>query len=83
MKIQASVALSMDQFIATLSDGQRIERSELPKLAYALHRAGVSASAVKYEWRAGLRMMTAGQQVALCADMRHHERRYSGLPVAA
>jgi hypothetical protein len=57
----------MDKFIATLSDGQRIERSGLHKMADALHRAGVSANAVTYEWRAGLQMITAGQQVALRA----------------
>lgn len=83
MVIQASIALFMDQFIATLSDGQRIERSGLRTMADALHRAGVPANAVIYEWRAGLKMITAGQQVALRAAIRLHEERSTGLSAAA
>ena len=73
MTIQASIVRFMDQFIATLSDGQRIERSGLSKMADALHRAGVPANGVIYEWRAGFQMITAGQQVALRAAIRLHE----------
>ena len=83
MVIQANIALLTDQFIATLSDGQRIERSGLRKMADALHRAGVKANAVHYEWRAGLRMITAGQQVALRAAIRLHEKQSSGLSISA
>lgn len=83
MTIQASIALFMDQFTATLSNGQRIERSGLAKMADALHRAGVTANAVNYEWRAGLQMITAGQQVALRAAIRLHEKQSIGLSVAA
>ncbi|MDZ4315838.1 MAG: hypothetical protein U0989_13860 [Azonexus sp.] len=83
MGIKANIALLTDQFIATLSDGQRIERSGLGKMADALHRAGVKANAVSYEWRAGLRMMTAGQQVALRAEIRLHEKQSSGLSASA
>lgn len=83
MAIQASVEFCMGQFIATLSDSQRIERSELLKMAEALHRAGVLANGVKFEWHSGLRMITAGQQVALCAAMRQQELHNLRTPAAA
>lgn len=83
MIIQASIALFMDQFVATLSNGQRVERSGVHKMADALHRAGVPASAVNYEWRAGLQMITAGQQVALRAAIRLREEQSIRLSVAA
>lgn len=83
MGIKANIALLTDQFIATLSDGQRIEQSGLRKMADALHRAGVKANGVSYEWRAGLRMITAGQQVALRAAIRLHEKQSSRLSVSA
>lgn len=73
MVIHARIALFMNQFVATLSNGQRVERSGLDTMADALHRAGVPASAVTYEWRAGLQMITAGKQVALRAAIRQCE----------
>jgi hypothetical protein len=52
-------------------------------LADELHRHGIKAEYVQYEWRSGQRMITAGQQVALRAAVRHHERQFSGLVTAA
>lgn len=86
MTIFASVILFKNEFIATLSDGRRIEKSELRELAGALNHAGVHPNEVKFEWNgsAGQRMITAGQQVAFRAEMRRLERpQAKGLAVAA
>lgn len=83
MTICANVAFCKNEFVAVLSDGRQIERSEFRDMAYALHCAGVLADAVQYEWRAGQRMMTAGQQVALRAEMRLLERNPKKLSIAA
>jgi hypothetical protein len=81
--LKASVGFSISQFIALLSDGRRIERTDMNDLADELHRHGIKAEYVQYEWRSGQRMITAGQQVALRAAVRHHERPFSGLVTAA
>jgi hypothetical protein len=83
MTICASVAFCKNEFVAVLSDGRQIERSEFRDMAHALHGAGVLAAAVQYEWHAGQRMMTAGQQVALRAEMRRLERIQEEQSVAA
>jgi hypothetical protein len=59
-----------------LGDGRRIKHADLNKMAYALLRAGVLSSDINFEWRAGLRMITAGQQVSLTAEMTrlNHEK---------
>jgi len=57
-----------------LGDGRRIKHSDLQKMAYALFCAGVHASDVRYEWHAGLRMITAGQQVGLSSELLRLER---------
>ncbi len=74
MANQASISLIRNVFVATLGDGRRIKHSDLHKMAYALFCAGVRASDVKYEWHAGLRMITAGQQVGLSSEMLRLER---------
>ena len=81
--LQASVGFSISQFVALLSDGRRIERADMNDLAHELHRHGIKAKSVQYEWRSGQRMITAGQQVALRAAVRHHERQSSALAIAA
>jgi hypothetical protein len=81
--LQASVGLSISQFVALLSDGRRIERTDMNDLAHELYRHGIKAKYVEYEWRSGQRMITAGQQVALLAAVRHHERQCSDLAIAA
>lgn len=74
MTIQASVLLHKNEFIAELSDGQRIVQADLRGIAGALHQAGVLAGDARCEWRAGHRMLTAGQQVALNAELRRLEK---------
>ena len=74
MANQASIALIRNVFVATLGDGRRIKHADLNKMAYALFCAGVHASDVKYEWHAGLRMITAGQQVGLSSELLRLER---------
>ncbi len=70
MATKASVVFIKNEFIASLSDGRRIERHDWREMALALFRAGVDGNAVEYEWRSGNRMITAGQQVALRAEIR-------------
>lgn len=81
--LHASVGFTLSQFVALLSDGRRIERADMNDLAHELHRHGIKAKHVQYEWRSGQRMITAGQQVALRAAVRHHERQCSDLAIAA
>lgn len=81
--LHATVAFFKSQFVAALSDGQRIEQPALLDMAYALHRAGVRASAVEYEWHAGQRMITAGQQAALRAEIHRLEGDEGGFSAAA
>lgn len=83
MANQASVSLVKNNFVATLSDGRRIERPDLHTIAYALYSAKIPARHVSFEWRAGLRMITAGQQVSLTAEMRRLEREAGRLEIAA
>ncbi len=83
MAIYAKVTLFQNRFLAALSDGRQIDQADFRKMAYALYGAGVEASDVQYEWRAGERMITAGQQVALYAEIRRLERDYDGTLIAA
>jgi hypothetical protein len=83
MATQATVSLIKNVFVAILGDGRRIKHADLRKMAYALFRAGVLSSDVKFEWHAGLRMITAGQQVSLTAEMTRLERERPNLTIAA
>lgn len=74
MAIHAVVSFFKKEFVAELSDGRRIGQPDFRKMAQALYCAGVLADDVSFEWRAGQRMITAGQQVALCAEMRQLTR---------
>ncbi|MDR1969600.1 MAG: hypothetical protein LBQ32_13080 [Burkholderiaceae bacterium] len=74
MAIQAIVLLKKSEFLAELSDGRRLTHSELCGLAEAMHQAGVLAVDMRCEWRSGHRMLTAGQQVALSAEMFRLEK---------
>jgi hypothetical protein len=74
MTIQAKILLHKNEFIAELSDGQRFVQGDLRALAGELHQAGVLAGDALCEWRTGHRMLTAGQQVALNAEMRRLEK---------
>ena len=70
----AKVSLIQNVFVATLSDGRCIEQPDTRHMAYALFRAGVLAEELKFEWRTGCRMLTAGQQIGLSSEMRRLER---------
>ena len=83
MAVKANVAFFKNEFIAMLSDGRHLELPGLQEMAIALHRAGISASDVQYEWQSGWRMITAGQQVALRAAIRQQERQVTKLSIAA
>ena len=86
MTITASIILIKNEFVATLSDGRRFENPDLHELAHALTRAGIHACNVQFEWHGspGQRMITAGQQVAMRAEMRRQERDHpKGMAVAA
>ena len=83
MAICAKVGFFENRFLAALSNGRHIDQADFRDMAYALYGAGVQANDVQYEWCAGQRMITAGQQVALCAEIRRLEREYDGRLVAA
>jgi hypothetical protein len=83
MTTQATVSLVGEVFMATLGDGRRIRQCDLRRMAYALFSAGVAAGDVRFEWRSGLRMITAGQQVSLTAEIVRLERERLELTVAA
>jgi len=70
MAIKANIAFFKGEFVASLSDGRRVERHEWREMAQALFDLGVDDGAVEYEWHTGQRMITAGQQVALRAEIR-------------
>jgi hypothetical protein len=70
MATTANVMFFKNEFIAALSDGRHIERRDWREMALALYRAGVDGGSVNYEWGSGQRMITAGQQVALRAEIR-------------
>ena len=73
MTIQANIALSRSDFVAELSDGRRLVKPNLRDMAAALHDAGVMARGTLCEHRADHRILTAGQLVALKAEMRRLE----------
>lgn len=86
MTTTASITHFKNKFVATLSDRRQCEKGELRELASWLASAGVHACDVNFEWNgsSGQRMITAGQQVALRAELRRQERLHpKGLPAAA
>ena len=83
MTINASIVLEKSEFVAELSDGRQFRQAGVREMAGLLHGAGVLAQDAQYEWRAGHRMLTAGQQVALSAEMRRLEHLHPGMPLAA
>ena len=73
MSISVIVVATKDFFVAKSSDGWQMEAHTLSDLAKELHFHGVTAKAVRCQWQPGERMMTAGQQVALNAEIRRLE----------
>jgi len=72
--LKANVGLCRNEYVADLSDGRKFVHGDLSALADALHGAGVRAGDTHCEWRSGQRILTAGQQVALSAEIRRLER---------
>jgi len=68
--ITANIGAFESEFVASLSEGRCIEAANLRDLAKSLFRVGVEANNVRYQWCAGQRMLTAGQQAAFAAEMR-------------
>lgn len=83
MSIDATVTVVENKFLATLSDGREITKANLSEFAIALARSGVSAGGIRFRWSAGHRMITAGQQVALQAEIARLVRQPDELPHAA
>lgn len=83
MTINANVVLEKSEFVAELSDGRRFRQPGVKEMAGVLHGAGVLANNARCEWHAGHRMLTAGQQVALSAEMRRLEKLHPKLSLAA
>lgn len=70
MALQASIAHFKNQFVAQLTDGRSLEQSDFRTMAKVLHQAGVNEIDISFNWCPGQRMVTAGQQVALRAEMK-------------
>jgi hypothetical protein len=83
MAIRATIVLIKSEFVATLSDGSQVRRSDFRLMAEALVLAGVRADDIEYDWKPGQRMITAGQQVGLRSEMVALQRKYWGGSAAA
>lgn len=83
MALSANVVWFKDEFIAELNDGRRLEQPGIDKVAYALYRAGVRPHLVRFEWRNGTCMITAGKQAALRAEISRLEKVQRGYTFAA
>lgn len=70
MALQASIAHFKNQFVAQLNDGRSIEQPDFRSMAQALYGLGVVEADISFDWCPGQRMVTAGQQVALRAEMK-------------
>lgn len=83
MAMHASILYFKNEFVAELADGRRMAQHDLKDMAQALFRAGVAPEQVDYQWRSGTCMITAGQQVALRAELARLQREVVGLTNAA
>lgn len=70
MSLSAEIFQNKDRFIAELSDGRRLEQPNYFRMAEALFQEGVKADHLCFDWRNGTRMITAGTQAALAAEIR-------------
>lgn len=70
MAMSATVSMCGNEYIAVLNDGRRLAQRDWLGMAEALFCAGIRSRDVHYEWHNGQRMITAGQQVALRAEIR-------------
>jgi len=69
MTIHATVTIVENRLVAFLSDGRKLDGGDFRTMANVLYRAGVPDEDVQYCWSEGHRMITAGQQVALRAEL--------------
>jgi len=83
MPITVTVTMMESRFVATLTDGRDFAKPSLGELAHLLARLGVPAADVQFHWGAGERMITAGQKVALLAEINRLGQQKKTLPVAA
>lgn len=67
---KARLSLVRNIFVAHLDDGRRMECGDLREMARSLGWVGVGVDDVEFEWHAGQRLVTAGQRVALLAELR-------------
>jgi hypothetical protein len=70
-------------FFARLPDGRSIAQPDLQSMARALVLAGIRPGGISHEWMAGYCMLTAGQKVALNAEMLGLERNSVAMTLAA
>lgn len=83
MAISANVSFFKSEFVAELSDGRHVERHDWREMAKALYELGVASNAVEYAWHNGQRMITAGQQVALRAEIQRLAQQAANAKTAA
>ncbi len=79
MPKSAIVVAFENHFLAQLNDGSHLIGEDIRTLAKALHAAGIPSDKLEYDWHPGQRMMTAGQQVALCSELRKLHLNFAGL----
>jgi hypothetical protein len=82
MSVNAKILLRNEVFIAEISDGRRIEHPDFFDMAQALCGMGVRANRLQFDWRGGTKMITAGIQVAMMAEMRQREHSFRHQSVA-
>jgi hypothetical protein len=83
MTLSAEIILSKERFIADISDGRRLEQPDFFKMAQALFQIGVRANCLCFDWRNGTKMITAGTQVAIMAEIRQLESEFRNQSNAA
>ncbi len=70
MAMTAYVGGQHGRFRADLSDGSSLYGEDLNKLAATLCRNGIGPERLSFGLRGGRMMLTSGQQVALCSELR-------------
>lgn len=81
--LSANVGIGQNTYVATLSDGRSIVTTDMNSLAQMLVSMKVNVRKIGFEWRPGQRMMTAGQQAALAAELRFQSVETTEISAAA
>ena len=69
--LSARITRNSSGFLASLSDGRKIEAGAIRDLAYAMHKAGVHVDdAHCADWREGEASLSAGTAIAFKVEMR-------------